>query len=120
MLENGAKSLESEWVQELRDRIAKEFRAKVHISYDSAGHLALDLLIVPAAERGRGRGTAIMRILTAEADRRGIPMALSPTPEFGGNIRRLRAFYRRFGFSTNGGRVKDYTTSHAMIRPPVA
>ncbi|MER8116292.1 GNAT family N-acetyltransferase [Streptomyces sp. NPDC094031] len=110
---------EPTWVEGLR-RALDDHPAKIHISYDStAGYLALDLLVVTRVRRNEGTGTAIMQVLTAEADRRGVPMALTPAADFGGSVSRLRTFYRRFGFVSNAGRGKDYATKHAMIRRPV-
>ncbi|MFD4542446.1 hypothetical protein [Streptomyces bauhiniae] len=109
---------EPPWVDGLR-RALEDHAAKIHISYDnSSGYLALDLLVVTRVRRDQGTGTAIMRALTAEADRHGVPMALTPAADFGGSVPRLRTFYRRFGFTSNRGRGKDYATSHAMIRRP--
>lgn len=119
MLKPGYTSLDSEWLAPLRDRIATEApEVDLWISVDSAGHLALHKIIVPRELRNQGIGSRVMNLLTAEADRRGIAMALTPTREFGGALYRLRAFYRRHGFSVNGGRIKDYTTRNAMIRRP--
>ncbi|MEU7030069.1 GNAT family N-acetyltransferase [Streptomyces sp. NPDC046275] len=122
MLKPGYTSLDPEWLAALRDRIATEAPGvDLWISFDSAGHLALHKLVVPRTLRNQGIGTRVMRLLIAEADRQGVTATLSPSSEFGAtSVHRLRRFYRRFGFSVNGGRVKDYTTAHSMIRRPSA
>ncbi|NUK41823.1 GNAT family N-acetyltransferase [Streptomyces lunaelactis] len=119
MLKPGYTSLDPEWLAPLRERIATEApEVDLWISVDSAGHLAVDKIIVPRRLRNQGTGSRVMSLLTTEADEQGVTMALTPTREFGGSLYRLRAFYRRHGFSVNGGRTKDYTTRNAMIRRP--
>ncbi|MEU5446904.1 GNAT family N-acetyltransferase [Streptomyces californicus] len=119
MLKPGYTNLDPDWLAPLRERIAAEAPdVTVWTEVDSAGHLALSKIVVPPGLRRQGIGTRVMELLIAEADRQAITMTLSPTREFGSGLRRLRGFYRRFGFSTNGGRIKDYTTAHDMIRLP--
>jgi GNAT superfamily N-acetyltransferase len=81
------------------------------------GHLYLSELRVLPEARNQGLGSAFMRDLVAEADARGLPMSLTPDGEWGGNVRRLREFYRRFGFEPNRGRGRDLTTYETMVRP---
>ncbi|MEU9057855.1 GNAT family N-acetyltransferase [Streptomyces sp. NPDC048430] len=119
MLKPGYTSLDPDWLAPLRKRIATEApEVTVWIEVDSAGYLALSKIVVPADLRRQGVGSRVMELLIVEADRQAMTMVLTPTREFGSGLRRLRAFYRRFGFSMNGGRIKDYTTAHAMIRRP--
>jgi len=75
-------------------------------------------MVVPESDRRTGIGSAVMRDLTAWADRTGSTLALSPTNEFGASITRLRSFYRNFGFRPNTGRNRDYSISESMVRPP--
>ncbi|WP_406409640.1 GNAT family N-acetyltransferase [Streptomyces halstedii] len=120
MLKPGYTNLDPDWLAPLRERIATVTpEATVWIEVDSAGYLALSKIVIPAGLRRQGVGSRVMRLLVAEADRQAITMVLTPTREFGSGLHRLRGFYRRFGFSMNGGRIKDYTTAHAMIRRPV-
>ncbi|MCZ4085460.1 GNAT family N-acetyltransferase [Streptomyces antarcticus] len=112
-------SHEPAWVGALRERLA-DYPAKIHISHDgTTGRLALDLLVVTRSQRNKGVGTAIMRALASEADRHDVQIALTPVADFGGSVTRLRTFYRRFGFISNQGRGKDYSTKHTMLRRPV-
>ncbi|MGQ0335673.1 LPD38 domain-containing protein [Halomonas elongata] len=73
---------------------------------------------VVAPERGQGIGSAVMQRLTDWADASGRTLALTPSSDFGGNTKRLREFYQRFGFVENKGRHKDYEISEAMYREP--
>lgn len=79
-------------------------------------HVTLSRIVVP--EREQGTGSAAMRRLIDWADASGRTLALTPSSGFGGSIKRLREFYRRFGFVDNKGRNKDYEISEAMYREP--
>ena len=105
-------------MQALRQRMDGQYPGTdMWFSQAPAGHLVVDKVVVPAADRGRGVGSAVMQDLTAEADKRGLPMALTPDGAFGGNVSRLREFYSRFGFVPNAGRAKDFEIQAAMVRP---
>ncbi|MFF3015841.1 GNAT family N-acetyltransferase [Streptomyces sp. NPDC057939] len=120
MLKPGYTNLDPDWLAPLRERIATEVpEVTTWIHVDSVGHLVLSKIVVPRDLRSQGLGTRVMELLIAEADRQAVTMTLSPTREFGSGLHRLRAFYRRFGFSVNGGRIKDYTTAQSMIRLPL-
>ena len=80
----------------------------------------LSKVVVDKKERNEGAGTKFMQDLVSEADRRGHKLALTPSPDFGGQVPRLHRFYRKFGFVPNKGRDKDYTISEAMYRNPTA
>ncbi|MFE5971410.1 GNAT family N-acetyltransferase [Streptomyces sp. NPDC056460] len=120
MLKHGRTTLDPDWLAPLRQQVATSAPGvDIWIAFDSAGHLALSKLIVPPNQRNKGVGTRVMQILTAEADCQGVTMTGTPTSEFGASsVHRLRRFYGRFGFRVNGGRTRDYTTAHSMIRRP--
>ncbi|WP_280568300.1 LPD38 domain-containing protein [Chromohalobacter sp. 296-RDG] len=73
---------------------------------------------IVAPEREQGTGSAVMRRLNDWADASGRTLALTPSSDFGGNTKRLREFYQRFGFVENKGRHKDYEISESMYREP--
>lgn len=75
-------------------------------------------IVVPEEERGTGIGTAFMDDLTAWADENDQVIALTPDAVHGGNVRRLKEFYKRHGFVDNSGRNKDFAISETMYRPP--
>ena len=84
------------------------------------GRRALNLsrIVVPEDARGTGVGSQIMQRIVDYADRNGRQLELTPSADFGGNVARLREFYKRFGFVENKGKNKDYEVSEAMYRPP--
>jgi GNAT superfamily N-acetyltransferase len=84
-----------------------------------ADSMSLDKVVVPKGARGAGLGTAFMKALTQEADRRKLRITLSPSTDFGGSsVARLKSFYKQFGFVENKGRNKDFAISDAMYRLP--
>ncbi|MDZ7789737.1 MAG: hypothetical protein U5L08_04435 [Xanthomonadales bacterium] len=80
--------------------------------------ITLDKIVVPEDGRGQGTGTQTMQALVDYADARGKAIALSPTADFGGDAKRLRDFYQRFGFVDNKGADKAYSVSESMLRMP--
>jgi GNAT superfamily N-acetyltransferase len=89
----------TEWLAELR---RQHPGVQVNLEERPGGWLYLDALVVPAARREQGQGSAVMRELIAYADERGLSMALVPAGDYGGSPRRLRRFYARFGFEQPG------------------
>lgn len=74
---------------------------------------------VVAAEKNRGNGTRFMEGLTYEADKNGWTLALTPDDSFGASsVKRLKDFYKRFGFKENKGRNTDFTINESMVRTP--
>ncbi len=80
--------------------------------------ITLDKIVVPEDGRGQGTGTQAMQALVDYADAQGKAVALSPTADFGGDTKRLREFYQRFGFVENKGSDKAYSVSESMLRMP--
>lgn len=59
----------------------------------------VQLISVPPSQRGLGMGQRVLDILCGWADREGVHLALSPSPHFGSDQRRLVAWYGRHGFT---------------------
>ena len=80
--------------------------------------IILRKVVVPEDMRRSGAGTRFMNDLLDEADMAGKDLFLTPDSAFGGNERRLREFYRRFGFENNRGRTRDadFRETEAMWR----
>lgn len=78
--------------------------------------IELSRIVVPEGQRGSGLGTQAMQELVGIADQLGLHVTLSPSPDFGGNKKRLTAFYKRFGFVENKGRNRAFTTLDSMYR----
>ncbi|MEC5161724.1 MULTISPECIES: hypothetical protein [unclassified Janthinobacterium] len=87
-----------------------------HGIFESSDRVTLSQIIVPDAARGAGKGTAAMQALIDYADAAGKHVVLSPSADFGGNKKRLTAFYKRFGFIENKGKNRAFTTSESMYR----
>lgn len=71
--------------------------------------LFVELLVVPAAFRGRGLGTQLMGMAEAEAIARGCHSAWLDTFEF-----QARGFYARLGYACFG-ELPDYPPGHARF-----
>lgn len=89
-------------------------------SPDSEGNprIVLARVEVPEDRRNQGTGTAFMEDLIEWADENGFTITLTPDDAFGGSVRRLNDFYKRFGFIDNTGRDKDFAISETMYRLP--
>lgn len=72
-----------------------------------------------AGEQGNGNGTRFMNDLARLADEKGWTLALTPDDSFGAtSVKRLKDFYKRFGFVENRGRNTDFYTRESMLRRP--
>jgi predicted GNAT family N-acyltransferase len=78
----------------------------------------LSRIVVPDNGREEGTGTQVMQHLARWADANEVTLALTPSSDFGGNVRRLREFYKRFGFIENKGKKRDFEISEGMYREP--
>lgn len=101
----------------LFEKVAQKYPdVKISGGGGPSGYATLDQLVVPKEMRNKGIGTQVMQDLIAEADSQGVPLALTPSSDFGGSKARLMDFYKQFGFVPNAGRNKDFTTRETMIR----
>ncbi|CAB3624721.1 GNAT family N-acetyltransferase [Achromobacter pestifer] len=78
--------------------------------------ITVSKIVVPEARRGQGAGTRAMQQLVEYADATGKNIVLTPSPDFGGDVARLKAFYKQFGFVENKGRNRAFSTSEGMYR----
>ena len=74
--------------------------------------------MVPYSMRGKGLGTKFMEDLMKVADENGFKITLTPSSSYGGNVIRLRRFYKEFGFVENKGSNRDFTHKEDMYRDP--
>ena len=86
--------------------------------YEKDSTINLSRIVVPKGMRKSGVGTDVMQDLTSYADKTGQRVVLTPSSVFGGNVKKLKDFYKRFGFIENKGKNKDFTTMESMIRSP--
>jgi hypothetical protein len=68
--------------------------------------------------RGKGLGTKLMEDLIEVADENGFKITLTPSSSYGGNVTRLKAFYKGFGFVENKGKNADFSHKEGMYRDP--
>jgi GNAT superfamily N-acetyltransferase len=80
--------------------------------------LNLSRIVVPKEMRNQGLGTQVMNDLSEYADNIGKRITLTPSSDFGGNVKRLKEFYKDFGFVENKGKNKDFSISETMYREP--
>lgn len=109
------------WVpteRKVTDRIEKAHPGvRLDVTMGPGGYRVLHSIKVDESARGTGKGRAAMDALVAEADRRGWPLALSPTSDWGSSKSRLERWYGEYGFTANKGRGRDMTTMETMLRP---
>lgn len=83
-----------------------------------ANFVVLDRIVV-GVDRQQGIGSAVLRAITAAADKHGDTLALTPEAmEHTTSRARLVRFYKGFGFIENTGRNRDFATQEAMYRRP--
>lgn len=78
--------------------------------------LTIGKIVLPKELRGQGIGSNVMRDILDYADKTGKRVNLSPSADFGGNVNRLKDYYKRFGFVENKGANKDFAISESMYR----
>jgi GNAT superfamily N-acetyltransferase len=104
-------------VENLQD-IQNKFKDVALDVYENKGTINLSRIVVPEEMRSTGVGSSVMNDLIGYADATGQKIALTPSSDFGGNVKRLKDFYKDFGFVENKGRNKDFSTMETMIRLP--
>jgi predicted GNAT family acetyltransferase len=85
---------------------------------DKAKRVYLTGFIVPYTMRGQGVGSSFMNDLTKIADENGWTITLTPSSSYGGNVTRLKQFYKGFGFVENKGSNRDFSHREDMYRLP--
>ena len=104
-------------VSSLQD-IQNKFKDVALDVYENKGTINLSRIVVPKEMRSTGIGSSVMNDLVKYADSTGQKIALTPSDSFGGNVKRLKDFYKEFGFVENKGKNKDFSTMESMIRQP--
>lgn len=105
------------------NHLTREIRSEyppVELSMSSYGdNVTLHKVVLPKEARGYGMGTDIMERIISWADINHKTITLTPSTDFGGSsVKRLKSFYKRFGFVENKGRNKNYEISESMYRLP--
>jgi GNAT superfamily N-acetyltransferase len=117
-------------IPNLKGMTARELQHYVEANYpvklwlDDCGHLTeLSLIAVDRAQRMTGVGSKAITLLTQWADANQTVLAVTPTRGMDNartGVARLLGFYKRFGFTENKGRKRDFSTRSTMLRLPVA
>lgn len=119
--ESGAIKLPIGRGDDLESAIRRQYPdAKISLRGGPDRGYTLSQIVVPEAQRNSGVGSEIMGDIARAADSQGARVALSPSSDFGGSAKRLKEFYKRFGFVENKGRNKDFSISETMYRDPIA
>jgi predicted GNAT family acetyltransferase len=86
--------------------------------FERDGILSISRIQTPEKLRGQGFADEKLSQILADADAKGIKVALSPSGDFGANKNKLTAWYKKRGFKPNKGKSKDFATRETMIREP--
>ena len=100
---------------------SKKIEKKYGITLDllgslKKGDLNLSKIVVPKEKRNKGLGEKVMQEIVDYADKNNKRVTLTPSSDFGGNVKRLKNFYKKFGFVENKGTNKDFSTKETMYR----
>jgi GNAT superfamily N-acetyltransferase len=90
---------------------------KLILIEDDDGGLEINLIRVNSDKQGKGIATKIMNDIIEYADKNKKIAHLTPTDEYGSDVKRLTNFYKTFGFVKNSGKDKDRRFDNKMIRP---
>lgn len=98
---------------DLRDSIINKYPVVLGISCNY-GNIRVHSIVVEKSQRNQGIGTAVMNEIIAFADSNNLTITLTPDSSLGGNLRRLKKFYRRLGFK----KYTEFFFTDALIREP--
>jgi GNAT superfamily N-acetyltransferase len=96
-------------VKGLQKTLEIEYPVKLNLSEEN-NSIILDLIMVKEDKRCKGFGTKVMEKIINYADTHHLNIQLTPSKDYGSNVRRLRKFYKRFDFQKNNNRY------YALIR----
>ena len=106
-----------ELVDGLMNEIESDFSGvDIWLSYDKfTDSIVLSKIVIKKESRGKGIGSAVMNRITRFADHNDMRIILTPSGDFGGSVKRLKRFYKKFGFRDYG----VYEHREKMQRDPV-
>ena len=104
----------SNFVKALKEKYKDNF-SKINI-YEYSDKISIDLIV--AKDKSSGYGTKLMKDICEYADKNNKIIILTPSDEFGGNVKRLIEFYKRFDFVENKGKNKVFEIFERMYRNP--
>ena len=100
-------------VKNLMNDLQNQFAVDLYLSYDKFAN-AINLSKIISTEKNKGVGTEVMKRICSFADSHSLEIILTPSSDFGGSIRRLEQFYKRFGFKKN----KSFLHREKLAREP--
>lgn len=106
--------LESTTVKEIKNKY-KDNLEKFNV-YEFQDKISLDLIVVK--DKNQGTGSKVLQELCDYADKYTKIIILTPSSDFGGNVKKLIEFYKRFGFVLNDGKNKIFGIFEKMYRLP--
>ncbi|MFC7963062.1 GNAT family N-acetyltransferase [Streptomyces cinereoruber] len=107
------------WAEALAEKVRATYPGvRLELGIDHGPYLVLFSIVLPKSRRGNGIGSRVMQHVTAAADLCGMPVTLSPSDAFGGDLVRLEAFYRRPGFIANTWRGEVGASRESLVRVP--
>lgn len=110
--------MQEAWADALAEEIQTRYPdVRLQLGIDLGPYLVLFWVLLPENDRGKGFGTRVMEDLIAAADARNVPITLSPSSAFGGDLDRLHTFYQRLGFVPNTRRGEVGSARESMVRP---
>ena len=102
-------------VEKLMYDLEEKYPVTLFLHYNKfAKTIILSQIIIDKNERGKGIGSKVLQEICDFADENGLPIGLTPSSDFGGNVQRLKKFYKHFGFV----KYKGYRFRETLIREP--
>lgn len=97
--------------------IEKHKDVKIEAS-ETPVRLTIHKMVVPKEERGKGKGTQVLKDFIRYANETKKNIGLTPSSDFGGNVARLKKFYKKHGFRENKGKKRDFSTTESFVYEP--
>lgn len=86
--------------------------------FQNSNYIEINMIRINPHMKNKGIGTKIMQDIIEYADSGNYILHLTPSDDFGSDVKRLTKFYKSFGFVMNSGKNKDFHTKDKMIRYP--
>lgn len=101
--------------RDFMEELESQFDIDLWLDYDPyVNALVLAKIVVDKDKRNESIGTKTMDKICDFADKHELKIYLTPSVDFGGNLSRLKSFYKGFGFVN----YKGYRIRQSMVREP--
>lgn len=101
-------------IRNLENRLVSEYNVKLSLQLTKSNVIIISKIVVNKDSRSEGIGSKVMKEICNYADKNELRIALTPSNDFGGNVNRLKQFYKKFGFV----QYKGYEFRETMVREP--